>query len=74
MLLIALPLTLASCVLNLSLEYWIAGLGLGVGSAACCFVRQSLLANPRNSAQQIIAFLFMVIGSYAIIDTIYAMT
>lgn len=74
MLLLALPLTLAAWLLNLPLEYWIAGLGLGVGSAACCFVRQSLLANPRNPTQQIIAFLFIVIGSYAIIDTLYAMT
>ena len=69
MLLLALPITFSAWLLRLPLEYWIVGLGLAVGSAACCFVRESLLANPRNRARQIIALLLILICSYAIVDT-----
>ncbi|NJM58278.1 MAG: hypothetical protein HC857_13750 [Synechococcales cyanobacterium RU_4_20] len=70
MLLLAILFTAGAWILNLSWEYWVLGLSLAIGSAACCLVRESLLATPQNTVRQTLAVMMLVLGAYTIWGTV----
>jgi hypothetical protein len=70
MLLLAIGLTSAAWALGLTWEYWVLGLSLAIGSAACCLVRESLLATPQGPVRKTLATMMLLLGTYTIWSTV----
>lgn len=70
MLVMAIAITGLAWIFALSWEFWVLGLSLGMGSAACCLIRETRMVAQPNPARQFLAFLMLVLSGYTIWNTL----
>ncbi len=70
MLLLAIAITTLAWGGHLDWEFWVLGLSLGIGAAACCLVRELLMVGAPNPTRRLLAVLMLLFGSYTLWDTV----